>query len=83
MSLCSDLTEAKQEAAVEAAQSAGDGQREPPAAQPVLPVQSTLGQWLRTCASATDMEDASLASVAPSQTSATEPNRAAPGDCLS
>ncbi|CAK0782727.1 hypothetical protein CVIRNUC_005922 [Coccomyxa viridis] len=39
------------------------------AAQPSSQVHSTLGQWLRTCASATDLEVASVASLAPSETS--------------
>ena len=47
--------------------------------QPALPMQSTLGQWLRTCATATDLEVASMLSVAPSMASTTEGPHAAPG----
>lgn len=49
------------------------------AKQPPLPMQSTLGQWLRTCASATDLEVASMLSMAPSMVSTTELPHAAPG----
>ena len=54
--------------------------REPDAPQTAMPMQSTLGQWLRTCASATDLEVASMLSMAPSQVSAkSEAPHAAPG----
>ena len=49
------------------------------AEQPALPEHTTLGQWLRTCASATDLEVASVMSVAPSQASSANGDRAAPG----
>jgi len=44
-----------------------------------MPMHSTLGQWLRTCASATDLEVASMLSMAPSQASTTDVHPAAPG----
>lgn len=55
------------------------GPDEVDAKQPALPTQRTLGQWLRTCASATDLEVASVLSMAPSMVSTTEGPRAAPG----
>lgn len=44
-----------------------------------MPMHSTLGHWLRTCASATDLEVASMLSMAPSQASTTDVHPDAPG----
>ena len=52
------------------------------AEQPALPEHTTLGQWLRTCASATDLDVASIMSVAPSQASSANGDRARPGKPL-
>jgi hypothetical protein len=50
------------------------------AEQPVLLEHTTLGQWLRTCASATDLEVASVISVTPSQASSAKGERTAHGE---
>jgi hypothetical protein len=46
----------------------------------VLLEHTTLGQWLRTCASATDLEVASVISVTPSQASSAKGERTAHGE---
>ena len=80
---CSDGVPIQQRAPVAAATDEICRANSHSVAQSSSQVHSTLGQWLRTCASATDLEVASVASLAPSETSIARLNPAPQGTCSS